>query len=105
VLLQYTQPLVLTVFNNAAKAAGIKITTQTFSVARLVEQAQVPLHSHVTLALLAVLTSLNFSLMITNPTQMHMKLMCMISPMTLTRLSMTLWVITINVDRAPVLSE
>jgi hypothetical protein len=31
------------VFNNAAKAAGIKITTQTFSeyVARLVEQAQV----------------------------------------------------------------
>jgi hypothetical protein len=31
VLLEYTQPSqVLTVFNNAAKAAGIKLTTQTF---------------------------------------------------------------------------
>jgi hypothetical protein len=31
---------------------------------------------------------------------MHMKLMCMISPMTLTRLSMTLWVITRSTSRS-----
>jgi hypothetical protein len=92
-VLLYTPNLsqVLTVFNNAAKA-GIKITTQTFSeyVARLVEQAQVLTQltpAHVTLALLAVLTSLNFSLMTTNPTHLHTRLMYMILPMTLTRRS------------------
>jgi hypothetical protein len=82
---------VLTVFNNAAKA-GIKLTTQTFSeyVARLVEQAQVLTQltpAHVTLALLAVLTSPNFCSMITSPTHLHTKLMYMILPMTLTRRS------------------